>query len=186
MNPSDFNGVLLAISKELSSTQLEDLKFLCRDFIGKKDQEKIDDALKLFRFLSERRKLGEDNREFLSGLLNHINRPDLSQRLDNFQSPVEPARNEEEARLNIATQVVAENLGKQWRKLGRKLGLSEVKLESISTRHPTDLEETTVELLKEWRKFRGLEARPEELISALRACHFNLTADKVVKALQGQ
>lgn len=79
----------------------------------------------------------------------------------------------------MATEVVVECLGKNWRKLGRKLGLKDVKLESISKRHPTDLEETAVELLKEWRKSRGAEARVEELIEALRACQFNMTADKV-------
>ena len=87
------------------------------------------------------------------------------------------------AKLNIATEVIAENLGRQWRKLGRKLGLTDVKLESISKRHPTDLEETAVELLNEWRSNRGAEARAEDLIKALRACQLNLTADKVAKRL---
>lgn len=88
------------------------------------------------------------------------------------------------AKLDIATEVIAENLGKSWRKLGRKLGLTDVKLESISKRHPTELEETAVELLKEWRKNRGAEAQTEELIKALRACQFNLTADKVMSRLE--
>lgn len=83
------------------------------------------------------------------------------------------------AKLNIATEVTAENLGRHWRKLGRKLGLTDVKLESISKRHPTELEETAVELLNEWRRKRGAEARAEDLIKALRACQLNLTADKV-------
>lgn len=83
------------------------------------------------------------------------------------------------ARLGITIEVITENLGKNWRKLGRKLGLTDVKLESISRRHPTELEETAMELLKEWRKNRGAEACTEELIKALRACQFNLTADKV-------
>ncbi|XP_035484881.1 FAS-associated death domain protein-like, partial [Scophthalmus maximus] len=83
------------------------------------------------------------------------------------------------AKLDIATEVIAENLGKMWRKLGRKLGLNEVKLESIYRRHPTDLEETVVELLKDWRKSRGAEAQTNELLKALRDCQFNLTAAKV-------
>lgn len=86
-------------------------------------------------------------------------------------------------RLNIATEVIAENLSKNWRKLGRKLGLSEVKLESISKRHPTDIEETVVEMLKEWRIHRGAEARTIDLLEALRACQYNLTADKVEEKL---
>lgn len=87
------------------------------------------------------------------------------------------------AKLHIATEVIAENLGRAWRKLGRKLHLTDVKLDSISKRHPTELDETAVELLKEWRKNCGAEARTEELLEALRACDLNMTADKVEKSL---
>jgi len=83
-------------------------------------------------------------------------------------------------------EVIAANLGKNWRKLGRRLRVSDVKLESISKRHPTDLEETAVELLKEWKKSRGAEAQTEELIKALRDCQFNLTADKVEDRLKNE
>lgn len=89
-------------------------------------------------------------------------------------------------KLDIASLVISENLGRSWRKLGRRLRLNEVKLESIGRRHPTDLEETALELLKEWRRSRGAEARVEELIEALRACQFNLTADKVADQLAAQ
>lgn len=83
------------------------------------------------------------------------------------------------AKFAIATEVIADNLGRNWRRFGRKLSLSEVKLESISRRHPSDLYETAVELLKEWRKARGPGARVEDLIGALRTCEFNLTAQKL-------
>ncbi|CAG5850959.1 unnamed protein product [Menidia menidia] len=88
--------------------------------------------------------------------------------------------------MDIATEVIAENLGKSWHKLGRKLRLGGVKLESIANRHPTDLEETAVELLKEWRKSQGAGARTGQLIRALKDCQFNLTADKVEEALHSQ
>lgn len=88
------------------------------------------------------------------------------------------------AKLDIATEVIAENLGKAWRRLGRKLGLNEVKLDSIAKCHPTDLYETTVELLKEWRKVQGPAACADNLIIALRACDLNLTADIVVRKIQ--
>lgn len=81
-------------------------------------------------------------------------------------------------------EVIRENLGRNWRKLGRKLRLGEVKLEDISNRHPKDLEDTTMELLKEWKKSRKAEARTEELIEALRDCQLNLTADKIQEKLQ--
>ncbi|XP_026233723.1 FAS-associated death domain protein [Anabas testudineus] len=184
----EFNAGLLAISDQLSSNQLDDLKFLCRDIIGKKYVETTTSGRDLFRLLTERQKLGPDNTEFLSKLLEKINRPDLSERLNSFQDQSGSNDNQpddtEKAKLDIATDVIQENLGKNWRKLGRKLGLKDIKLESISRRHPTDLEETAVELLKEWRKSRGADARTEDLIAALRACQLNMTADKVEDKLK--
>ncbi|XP_040002618.1 protein FADD [Xiphias gladius] len=183
MNSLQFNAVLLEISNQLSTEQLENMKFLCRHVIGKKDTEKIRAGVTLFQFLTERGRLGEDNTEYLSELLKKIQRLDLSEKLNSFESQPGYTDNQadetEKAKLDIATEVIAENLGRAWRKLGRKLGLTDVKLESIYRRHPTELEETVVELLKEWRKSRGAEAQTKELLEALRACQYNLTADKV-------
>ncbi|KAM7015102.1 FAS-associated death domain protein [Tautogolabrus adspersus] len=182
MSSLQLNAVLLHISNNLSAPQLEQLKFLCKDDIGKRDMERIDSGLKLFQFLTERNKLGADNTEYVCRLLKTV-RPDLSEKLQNFDCEPENSDNQppeqEREKLCIATEFIIESLGRGWRKLGRKLGLNETKLESISLRHPTDLEETTVELLKEWRKSRGAEARTDDLINALRACGLNLTADKI-------
>ncbi|XP_062272962.1 protein FADD [Scomber scombrus] len=177
---SSFNSVLLEISNQLTKEKLDMMKYLCGDIIKKRDQESIDSGFKLFQILTERQKLAEDNTEFLSKLLLDIKREDLSEKLNNFQSQPEseqPAKERDE--LDIATQVIAEHLGRNWRKLGRKLGLTDPKLESISKKYPTDLEETALELLKVWRKSRKAEAREEDLIKALRECQLNLTADKV-------
>lgn len=183
MSSSQFNKILLDISNQLSPDELDKLKFLCRDVIGKKDLEKIDSGHRLFQVLGERCKLSADNTKPLSDLLDGIKRPDLSEKLNNFESLSEYSDDQpdeaERAKLEIATQLIAENLGRNWRKLGRKLGFSEVKLESISLKHPTDLEETVIELLKEWRKSRGAQAQTKELIEALRGCQHNLTADKL-------
>ncbi|XP_029353925.1 FAS-associated death domain protein isoform X2 [Echeneis naucrates] len=189
MNDSDFNANLLKISNQLSSEDLEKIKFLCQGLIGKKDQEKISSGQRLFQLLTERGKLGVGNTDYLSWLLINIQRPDLSDTLLGLHAgPGAGAREEldqtERAKIDIATVVISQNVGRSWRKFGRKLGLPEVKLESISRRHHADLEETAVELLKEWRKSQGAEARTETLIKALRACEFNLTADKVEDKLK--
>ncbi|XP_054465024.1 protein FADD [Anoplopoma fimbria] len=187
MSAPQFNSVLLDISNQLSVKQLEDMKFLCNEFIGKRAMEKISSGTQLFLALREMGKLGADKTEYLSQLLNKINRCDLANKLDNFESPSGSGDNQpdeaERAKLDAATDVIADNLGKNWRKLGRKLLLSEVRLESVSTRH-TDLEETARELLKEWRKSRGAEARASMLVDALRVCQLNLTADKVEDKIQ--
>lgn len=89
------------------------------------------------------------------------------------------------AKLNIASDVIVNNVGRSWRKFGRKLGLTEVHLESIAKKHPTDLMETVVELLKMWRKIKPEEGE-NELVKALRDCDLNLTADKVEEKLKDQ
>lgn len=89
------------------------------------------------------------------------------------------------AKLNIAIEVIAKNLGRNWRTLGRKLALTEVELDSIARKHPTDLQETVVEMLKKWRKNQP-QAGTKELIKAARDCDFNLTADKVEERLKDQ
>ncbi|XP_019935769.2 FAS-associated death domain protein [Paralichthys olivaceus] len=190
MSSLQFNAVLLEISNQLSSDELDKMKFLCRGKIGKKNMEKINSALKLFQFLTERGELGADKTEPLSELLQQIQRLDLADKFNTYESRRGNTASEpeqaEKAQLDIATEVIAENLGRSWRKLGRKLGLNDVKLDSISRRYPTELEETGIELLKEWRKSRGAEARTNELIEALRACCLNLTADKVEEKLSAQ
>ncbi|XP_008280374.1 FAS-associated death domain protein [Stegastes partitus] len=190
MSSLQFNAVLLDISNRLSPDELHNLKFLERD-IGKRELEKVNTGLKLFQILMQRGKLSADNTQHLSQLLALIKRQDLIGKLNDFESPSEPTENQPEPaerdKLDAAAEVIAENLGRNWRKLGRKLGLTDVKLESVSKKHPTDLEETTLELLKEWRKSKRADATTENLIAALRACQQNLTADKVedrLKALE--
>ncbi|KAM9860675.1 FAS-associated death domain protein [Aulostomus maculatus] len=189
MGSQHFNFVLLEISNQLSSEQLDSLKFLCQHVIGKRELERTNSGSRLFQLLTERDQLGPENCDFLSGLLGQIKRQDLSEKLKNFAEfstvSEQPPDEAERGKLQIATDVIAENVGRQWRKLGRKLGLNEVKLESIARKHPTDLEETVQELLKEWRRSRGTEARAKELVDALRACEHNLTADKVEDRLRG-
>ncbi|KAF3833217.1 hypothetical protein F7725_026882 [Dissostichus mawsoni] len=168
MSSLQYNSLLLYISNQLTDKQLEDLKFLCRDMLGKRELEKISSGVRFFQLLTERGKLGADNTDCLSRFLTEIHRQDLAR-----------------DKLGIASEVIVENLGRNWRKLGRSLGLTEVKIDSVSTRHPTDLEETTRELLKEWRRSRGAQARTQELIQALRACMLNRTADQVEDSLFG-
>ncbi|XP_033996830.1 FAS-associated death domain protein [Trematomus bernacchii] len=190
MSSLQFNSLLLDISNQLTEKQLEDLKFLCGDMLGKRELEKISSGVRLFLLLTERRKLGADNTDCLSRFLTQIQRQDLAERLESFESFESQAEasddlpdKEERDKLGIATEVIVENLGRNWRKLGRRLGLTEVKIDSVSKRHPTDLEETTRELLKEWRRSRGAQARTQELIQALRTCMLNRTADQVEDSL---
>ncbi|XP_056268850.1 protein FADD [Pseudoliparis swirei] len=189
MSGFQFDSLLLNISNQLAQKQLDDMKFLCRGFVGKGKLERITSGIQLFQVLTELRRLAADNTECLSKLLKHIHQRDLSDKLDNFESGAGSSDDQpdaaERANLDLATEVIAENLGKNWRKLGRKLGVTEGKLDSVATnmRH-ADLDETARELLKVWRKSRRAEARTSDLVAALRACQLVLTAEKVEERLQ--
>ncbi|XP_056135060.1 protein FADD [Lampris incognitus] len=188
MSSAAFHSVLLDISNELHGEQLEKMKFLCKSHIGKNQLEKIDTGFKLFQALMERNLLDASNTELLRGVLRRVGREDLVGKLSGTnehvagRSDAQPDEQPDEAervKLDAAADVIAENIGRTWRKFGRKLRLSEVKLDSIAKRHPSDLEETVLDLLREWRKGQGREACVKDLINALRACDHNFTAHKV-------
>uniref|UniRef100_A0A087XTC4 Fas (tnfrsf6)-associated via death domain n=1 Tax=Poecilia formosa TaxID=48698 RepID=A0A087XTC4_POEFO len=181
---SSFNSVLLGISNMLKEENLEQLKFLVRDHIGKQKLERIKTGHQLFEILTERGQLGKDKANYLCQLLRQVQRDDLSEKLSNWEVQTKKICPVPQDKLDIATEVIRDNLGRNWRKLGRKLRLGETKLDSIATRQPTDLEETAMELLKEWRKIRGPEVQTKELIAALRDCQLNLTADKIQEKLE--
>ncbi|XP_043998113.1 protein FADD [Gambusia affinis] len=188
MSASSFNSVLLDISNKLKEENLEQLKFLVRDHIGKQKLERIKTGHQLFEILTEKGQLGKDKTDYLCQLLRQVQRDDLTEKLSNWEAQQEDLKyglsDTERDKLDIATEVIRDNLGRNWRKLGRKLRLGETKMDSIATRHPTDLEETAMELLKEWRKIRGPEVQTKELIAALRDCQLNLTADKIQEKLE--
>lgn len=91
-----FNALLLEISNGLSSEQLESLKFLCKEDIKKKEQERCTAGLKVFQILTERGKLGSNNTDYLCFLLRSIKREDLSQKLQNFNGELQLNRDESE------------------------------------------------------------------------------------------
>ncbi|KAI4830277.1 hypothetical protein KUCAC02_001921 [Chaenocephalus aceratus] len=80
MSSLQFNSLLLDISNQLTEKQLEDLKFLCGDMLGKRELEKISSGVRLFQVLTERMKLGADNTDCLSRFLTQIQRQDLAEK----------------------------------------------------------------------------------------------------------
>lgn len=176
MDSSEFNARLLVISDSLTAEQLDRLKFLSHDVIGKGALEKCDTGFKLFDLLKQRVRLGPDKTDYLCGLLSDINRQDLCEKLLGSSGDRRLTVDQRD-QMDRAAEVLSESLGRNWRKLGRKLGLSEVRLESISQKHPHSLEDTAVELVREWRRRSQDRATLDALIKALRDCALNLSAD---------
>ncbi|NWI50649.1 FADD protein, partial [Calyptomena viridis] len=119
-----------------------------------------------------------DSLRFLRKLLEHIHRADLVARVDQFEEEGELGapddQPDEHEKLN---DVICENIGREWKKLMRELGISEVTLDRIEAAHRFNLSEQLVQGLREWQKRKGKNAKVDELIKALRGCNLNLVAD---------
>ncbi|XP_055670576.1 FAS-associated death domain protein isoform X1 [Falco peregrinus] len=184
-----FLALLHHFSTRLSSRELDSLKFLCGGKIGKRKLESVESGGDLFSILLEQQLITSTDVSFLQGLLVSIEREDLVSQLKQFVEEGEVTTPEDEPDVHekrlqkAAIEVIHENVGRDWKMLMRKLGLSEVKLDRIVAAHPFSLQEQVVQALREWQKWKGKDAKVTDLIKALRDCHMNLVADRVEQKL---
>ncbi|NXP16665.1 FADD protein, partial [Scytalopus superciliaris] len=178
-------SLLQSVSAGLSEAELNDMTFLCGDKIPKRRREGMRSGLDLFDLLLERGYISEQDLRFLRTLLQHIRREDLLELVQSFEERghlADPGDEpDEHEKRTVATVVICKNLGREWKKLMRELGMSEVTLEKIERACPSDLSEQLLKGLWEWQKSRGKDAKVAELIVALRGCRLNLVADFVEK-----
>ncbi|NXI64694.1 FADD protein, partial [Anseranas semipalmata] len=175
-----FLTLLHSFSSSLSDSELGDLKFLCRDKIGKRKLESVQSGRELFNFLLEQQVIASHNVGFLRDLLKGIKREDLILRLEHFVEEGEVNAPEDQPDVNEKPiEVICENVGRDWKMLMRKLGFCEVKMDRIVTANPYNLREQLVQSLREWQKWKGKDAKVTDLMKALRDCHMNLVADLV-------
>lgn len=178
--------LLHSLSSSLSSNDLTDLKFLCRERVSKRKLERVQSGLDLFSVLLEQNDLERGRTELLRELLASVRRQDLLQRLDDFEAGTAAAAAPGEADLQVAFDIVCENVGRDWRRLARELKLSEAKIDGIEERYPRSLSERVRESLRAWKNAEKENASVAGLVRALRACRLNLVADLVEEALTVQ
>ncbi|XP_005351660.1 FAS-associated death domain protein [Microtus ochrogaster] len=179
-----FLVLLHSLSGSLSSSDLMELKFLCRERVGKRKLERMQSGLDLFSVLLEQNDLGRNHTGLLRELLASLRRHDLLQRLDNFEAGLAVSTAPGEADLQVAFDIVCDNVGRDWKRLARVLKLSEVKIDGIEERYPRSLSEQVRETLRVWKIAEREKATVSELVNALRMCQLNLVADLVEEALQ--
>ncbi|NXA10693.1 FADD protein, partial [Sapayoa aenigma] len=171
-------SLLHSIASGLSDTELGAMKFLCRDKVKKRKLESVGSARELFSILMEQQDIAGDNLHFLRVLLEHIDRGDLVSQVKQFEEEGELGAPEDQPdEHEKPSDVICQNVGKEWKKLMRELGMSEVKLDRIEAAHRFNLYEQLVQGLREWQKWKGKDAKVDDLIKALRGCNLNLVAD---------
>lgn len=84
--------------------------------------------------------------------------------------------------LQVAFDIVCDNVGRDWKRLARQLKVSEAKIDGIEEKYPRSLSEQVRESLKVWKNAEKKNASVAGLVKALRACRLNLVADLVEEA----
>nr|1FAD_A Chain A, PROTEIN (FADD PROTEIN) [Mus musculus] len=87
-----------------------------------------------------------------------------------------------EAYLQVAFDIVCDNVGRDWKRLARELKVSEAKMDGIEEKYPRSLSERVRESLKVWKNAEKKNASVAGLVKALRTCRLNLVADLVEEA----
>ncbi|CAH6793424.1 Fadd [Phodopus roborovskii] len=181
-----FLVLLHSLSSSLSSSDLMELKFLCRERVGKRKLERVQSGLDLFTVLLEQNDLDRTRTGLLRELLASLRRHDLLQRLDAFEAGTAASAAPGEADLRVAFDIVCDNVGRDWKRLARQLKLSDAKIDGIEERYPRSLSEQVREALRVWKFAEREKATVDGLVKALRACRLNLVADLVEEAPQAQ
>ncbi|XP_041485688.1 FAS-associated death domain protein-like [Lytechinus variegatus] len=94
-----------------------------------------------------------------------------------FNSQNQPAAMGED--LSTEFDIIVENIGRDWRQLARRLGLTEVDIECITENHSRNLREQSRQALWMWKNKHRREATRQALIATLRKCKMNYIADIV-------
>ncbi|NWX39059.1 FADD protein, partial [Steatornis caripensis] len=175
-----FLSLLHSISSGLSEGDLSSLKFLCQGKIGKRRLEPVRSGTELFSILREQQLITSDDVSFLEALLGTIKREDLVSQLKRFVEEGEVnAPGDQPDVHEKPIEVICENVGRDWKMLIRKLGISEVQIDRIVAANPFNLHEQLTQSLRAWQKWKRKDAKVTDLVKALRDCKLNLVADRV-------
>jgi len=172
-NVPGFRLQLHKVGQSITPDDLSAMKFMVADKIAKRKLEEIETALDLWEVLIEKEIVSPSNVAYIKTLLVNINRQDLVHLLEaDFNC-------KQGENLCEEFIFISQNIGRDWRILARRLGLSEADIEEAVEAHPKSLREQCNSALVCWQNRRPDEATRKVLISGLRRANNNLIADNL-------
>ena len=75
--------------------------------------------------------------------------------------------------------LISSEIGKDWRRMVRKLGTCDSDIDTVLEQYPRDVREQIRQLLVLWQKKFGPEASRADIVEALRKCQRNTLATKL-------
>lgn len=80
-----YRKLALDIARELNDDELEQVKYLCADFLPLTQRETTTTTIQLFGELEKLQRMGVDNLSFLKDLLQTLDRFDLLEKVEDFE-----------------------------------------------------------------------------------------------------
>uniref|UniRef100_A0A8C5PZK4 FADD n=1 Tax=Leptobrachium leishanense TaxID=445787 RepID=A0A8C5PZK4_9ANUR len=203
-----FLAMLVKISNELKEEDLKSLKSLCGESICNRKLEGIKLGTDLFTCLKEQNEISCENVDRLIYLLVTIERNDLAEEVKCYQrnyqthsmkpdlqpnmqdnrqfdgTTIAQHDTQQESQLVDALDIVCEYLGSgNWKRLMRRLGVSDVTIDRVVVANPQNLYEQQMQCFREWRQQKGGDATVQVLRETLRECSMNLIHDILVEKI---
>ncbi|XP_072165372.1 FAS-associated death domain protein-like [Diadema setosum] len=201
----DYKMTLHTIGSSLTQGQVDTFKFLCKDLPGftQYDMDEIQDGVALMTKLEELDALSKDKVDFVTSVLDYVQRKDLENKLRDYglrylggrhpgtsaaggivtapTSANNTAYSMQNVGIDLSREfdIIVENIGRDWRQLARKMRLTEVDIQCITEENIRNLREQSRQCLYLWQTRNPHTANRDTLVNALRQCKMNYIADIV-------
>lgn len=189
--------MLVSLSKLLKDDEFRTMKFLCSEFIKKREMESVESIMDLWENLESKEKIAPNNLTFLKDLLNNAcnGRQDVFRIIqeyeNNSRNPEVLAHRQNPAILNQHTgstpaymqksspvinlrgmkreiDILTQQLGREWRFFMRALGVSDREMVDIEEDCPRNMREQIYRCLVLWVSDDRHNPSKDKIINALR------------------
>ncbi|XP_070570552.1 caspase-8-like isoform X2 [Ptychodera flava] len=96
---SKFRLLLLTVCDNLTSDDLDTIKFYCQPFISKGNMDDMNDAPSLLSYLEHSARIGDDDVDFLVEMLDSLDNEELCRKVKSYQASISSSSSEAETKL---------------------------------------------------------------------------------------